>query len=135
MICSPGLICVAGMMPISQACCLMRWTTRAAGFSALLMMRLRPGVPGLSESATVISIVGRFLEHSRVLYFRNGGDEEYFIGSADCMKRNLNSRVEVYAPVEVEGLREKLRQMLDLQLNDHRSAWEMRPDGSYVQRR
>jgi len=97
--------------------------------------RLRPGVPGLSESATVISIVGRFLEHSRVLYFRNGGDEEYFIGSADCMKRNLNSRVEVYAPVEVEGLREKLRQMLDLQLNDHRSAWEMRPDGSYVQRR
>jgi len=96
--------------------------------------RLRPGIPGLSENVRVLSIVGRFLEHSRVLYFRNGGDEEYFIGSADCMKRNLNSRVEVYAPVEAAASREKLRQTLEMQLNDQRSAWEMQPDGSYVQR-
>jgi polyphosphate kinase len=96
--------------------------------------RLRPGIPNLSENVRVLSIVGRFLEHARVLYFRNGGDEEYFIGSADCMKRNLNSRVEVYAPVEAAPLREKLRELLELQLNDQRSAWEMQPDGSYVQR-
>jgi len=97
--------------------------------------RLRPGIPGLSENVLVLSIVGRFLEHARVLYFRNGGDEEYFIGSADCMKRNLNSRVELYAPVEAAPLREKLSHFLELQLNDQRSVWEMQPDGSYVQRR
>ena len=97
--------------------------------------RLRPGIPGLSENVRVLSIVGRFLEHTRVLYFRNGGDEEYFIGSADCMKRNLDSRVEVYVPVEAAPLREQLHQLLELQLNDRRSAWEMQPDGSYVQRR
>jgi polyphosphate kinase len=62
--------------------------------------RLRPGIPGLSDNARVIGIVGRFLEHTRIFYFRNGGDEEYFIGSADCMKRNLESRVEVVTPVD-----------------------------------
>ncbi len=96
--------------------------------------RLRPGLPGLSENVRVISIVGRFLEHARVYYFRNGGDEEYFIGSADCMKRNLESRVEVVAPVESDTLRKELRAFLDVQLEDHRNAWEMQPDGSYVQR-
>ncbi len=97
--------------------------------------RLRPGIPGLSESARVVSIVGRFLEHSRIYYFRNGGQEEYYIGSADCMKRNLESRVEVVTPVELPELREKLRQILDVQLNNQRSAWDMLPDGSYRQRR
>jgi polyphosphate kinase len=82
----------------------------------------------------VISVVGRFLEHSRILYFRNGGDEEYFIGSADCMKRNLDSRVEIFAPVEAPALRAKLRAFLDMQLKDQRSAWDMQGDGSYVQR-
>ena len=96
--------------------------------------RLRPGLPGLSENVRVISIVGRFLEHARVYYFRNGGDEEYFIGSADAMKRNLESRVEVVAPVESETLRKELRALLDVQLDDRRNAWEMQPDGSYVQR-
>jgi polyphosphate kinase len=96
--------------------------------------RLRPGVPGLSESVRVISIVGRFLEHARVFYFRNGGDEEFFIGSADLMTRNLDSRVEVLAPVEPAELREELRAMIALQLEDRRAAWEMRADGSYVQR-
>ena len=96
--------------------------------------RLRPGIPGLSENVTVISIVGRFLEHSRILYFRNGGEEEYYIGSADCMKRNLESRVEQMVPIESPALRKQLRFMLDAQLADQRSAWEMQPDGSYVQR-
>jgi polyphosphate kinase len=96
--------------------------------------RFRPGLPGLTESAQVISIVGRFLEHGRIYYFRNGGAEEYYIGSADLMKRNLESRVEVVAPVEDIDLRQELRLILDVQLSDRRSAWEMQPDGSYVQR-
>jgi len=96
--------------------------------------RIRPGVPGLSENIRVISIVGRFLEHARILYFRNAGSEEYYIGSADCMTRNLNNRVEVLVPVEDPRLQAKLRTILDVQFGDDRSAWEMLPDGSYVQR-
>jgi len=96
--------------------------------------RFRAGLPGLSENARVVSIVGRFLEHGRILYFRNGGDEEYFIGSADMMRRNLESRVEVLAPVENSELRQELRLILDVQLADQRSAWEMQPDGTYLQR-
>jgi len=97
--------------------------------------RLRPGIPGFSENVRVISIVGRFLEHSRIYYFRNGGDEEYYIGSADCMSRNLESRVEILVPVEAPELRLDLRFLLDTQLADRCSAWEMQSDGSYVQRR
>ena len=96
--------------------------------------RLRPGIPGLSEHIRVISIVGRFLEHARIYYFRNGGDEEYYIGSADCMKRNLESRVETLVPVESPQLRRELRAVLKLQMTDGRSAWELQSDGSYVQR-
>jgi len=93
--------------------------------------RLRPGLPGLSESVRVVSIVGRFLEHGRIYYFRNGGDEEYFIGSADCMTRNLESRVEVVTPVEDPALREDLRALLNVQLTPNRDAWVMQSDGSY----
>ncbi|HEB70226.1 MAG TPA: polyphosphate kinase 1 [Desulfobulbus sp.] len=96
--------------------------------------RLRPGIEGLSENICVISIVGRFLEHSRIYYFRNNGNEEYYIGSADIMKRNLEERVEVMAPVEPKILQAELRKILDIQLKDRRSAWEMQPDGSYIQR-
>ncbi|MCA9653395.1 MAG: polyphosphate kinase 1 [Myxococcales bacterium] len=94
--------------------------------------RARPGLPGLSQTMRVVSVVGRFLEHARIYYFRNGGDEEYFIGSADLMKRNLESRVEVLVPVESSALREELRAVLDIQLADERSGWEMQPDGSYL---
>ena len=96
--------------------------------------RLRPGIPGVSETVRVVSIVGRFLEHARVYYFRNRGADEYFIGSADCMKRNLESRVEVLTPVEDARARHELRTVLDLQLAPNRDAWEMREDGSYVKR-
>ncbi|MCI5119776.1 MAG: RNA degradosome polyphosphate kinase, partial [Candidatus Electrothrix sp. AUS4] len=96
--------------------------------------RLRPGIPGLSENIRVISIVGRFLEHSRIYYFQNNGEEEYFIGSADIMKRNLEDRVEVITPVEQEELRKELREILDVQIGDQRSAWEMQSDGRYIQR-
>ncbi len=93
--------------------------------------RLRPGVPNLSESVRVVSVVGRFLEHARVYYFGGGGDEEYLIGSADCMTRNLQGRVEVVVPVEDPVLREDLRFMFDTQLDDARGGWEMLADGSY----
>jgi polyphosphate kinase len=96
--------------------------------------RFRPNLPGLSETATVISIVGRFLEHSRIYYFKNGGDEEYFIGSADLMQRNLGARVEVLAPVEDKELRQELKLILAVQLSDSRSAWDMQADGKYIQR-
>ncbi|MDJ0738418.1 MAG: polyphosphate kinase 1 [Gammaproteobacteria bacterium] len=96
--------------------------------------RFRPGIPGLSDTGRVISIVGRFLEHTRIYYFHNGGDEEYFIGSADCMKRNLESRVEVVTPVDGEGLCEELRFMIDSQLADFRNGWEMDADGVYTRR-
>ncbi|MEM7160279.1 MAG: polyphosphate kinase 1 [Myxococcota bacterium] len=94
--------------------------------------RARPGVPGLSETMRVVSVVGRFLEHARIYYFRNGGDEEYFIGSADLMKRNLESRVEVLVPVKPTALRDELRTIFDIQLTDRRAGWEMQSDGSYV---
>lgn len=95
--------------------------------------RLRAGLPDLSENVRVVSIVGRFLEHARIFYFRNGGDEEFLIGSADCMKRNLESRVEVVVPVEDAQQREELRSLLDAQLRRSRDAWEMQPDGTYRQ--
>ncbi len=94
--------------------------------------RLRPGLAGLSESVRVVSIVGRFLEHARIYYFRNDGADEYFIGSADAMKRNLESRVEVLVPVEDAPGRQTLRALLDLQLAPNRNAWRMQSDGSYV---
>jgi polyphosphate kinase len=96
--------------------------------------RLRPGIPGLSENIRVISVVGRFLEHARVYYFKNGGAEEYFIASADAMKRNLEARVEILAPVEQPELTKELRVILDTQLNDHRLTWDLQPDGTYIQR-
>jgi len=96
--------------------------------------RLRPGLPGISKNIRVVSIVGRFLEHSRIYYFRNGGKEQYLIGSADAMKRNLEARVEVVVPVEDRKLRAEIRTLFDVHLNDNRSAWDMQPDGSYIQR-
>ncbi len=97
--------------------------------------RLRPGLPGLTESVRVISIVGRFLEHSRIYYFHNGGEDEYYIGSADLMTRNLVSRVEALVPVRSLDLQTELREFLDLQLTDNCGTWEMDSDGNYRKRR
>ena len=96
--------------------------------------RLRPGIKGLSENISVISIVGRFLEHSRVFYFCNKGADEYLIGSADLMKRNLESRVEVVTPINRKSLKNELRLILDTLLDDDVDAWEMQSDGSYIKR-
>ena len=95
---------------------------------------LRPGVPGLSERIRVTSIVGRFLEHSRLFYFENGGAAEYYLGSADWMPRNLDRRVEALTPVEDVSLHPALHSLLEVCLRDNRQAWDLLPDGCYVQR-
>ncbi|MBA3260803.1 MAG: polyphosphate kinase 1 [Gemmatimonadales bacterium] len=96
---------------------------------------LRPGLPGISETIRVISIVGRFLEHSRGFYFFNDGAEEVYIGSADWMPRNLDRRIEAVAPVDDPLHRLALRDLLQLMWQDNRQAWDLHPDGSYEQRR
>lgn len=88
--------------------------------------RLRPGLAGLSENVRVVSVIGRFLEHSRVYYFENGGEPEYYIGSADVMKRNLDERIEVLAPVRAPEHRKQLDDLIKLMLNDRRQGWELR---------
>jgi polyphosphate kinase len=94
---------------------------------------LRPGVEGLSENITVRNIIGRFLEHSRVFYFSNGGDDEVYIGSADWMSRNLKHRVEVVAPVSEPSLKHYLRDvLLAAYLKDNVKARELQPDGTYA---
>jgi polyphosphate kinase len=93
--------------------------------------RLRPGVEGLSENIRVHSIVGRFLEHSRIFKFANDSDPEYYIGSADWMTRNLDSRVEAVAPVEDPDLQDELDTVLEAALKDTANRWIMSSDGSY----
>jgi polyphosphate kinase len=97
------------------------------------MCSLRPGVPGLSKNIRVVSIVGRFLEHSRVYYFRNNGAEEIYVGSADLMERNLDRRVETVYPILDPAIRQRIKtEVLELGLADNVKARELRPDGSYV---
>jgi len=94
---------------------------------------LRPGIPGISENIKVISILGRFLEHSRIYYFRNGGKEEILLGSADLMPRNLDRRVEVLYPLEDQRLVRQVRDdILHTYLSDRVKAREMKADGSYI---
>lgn len=99
------------------------------------MCCLRPGVPGLSENIRVVSIIGRFLEHSRIFAFRNGGEEEVYIGSADWMPRNLDRRVEVVVPVQDPAIRQSLTASLRILLEDNCQAWDLQPDGQYIRRR
>jgi polyphosphate kinase len=109
-----------------------------AGVSIDLIVRgiccLRPGVNGISENVRVISIIGRFLEHSRLWRFGNCGSPEYYIGSADWMARNFDRRVEAVVPVEDPALHPRLDSLLDLCLSDNRAAWELRENGTYRQR-
>ena len=87
--------------------------------------RLRPGLPGLSDHVRVVSVIGRFLEHSRIYAFANDGTPEYFIGSADLMIRNLDERIEVLAPIRDQSLQEHLRGAMELLLSDERQAWKL----------
>ena len=106
-----------------------------AGVEIELVIRgiccLRAGVPGLSEHISVRSIVGNFLEHSRIFYFLNDGSPEVYMGSADWMPRNLDRRVEIMFPVEDEGLKEKVIHILEVELEDNVKAHILQPDGTY----
>jgi polyphosphate kinase len=121
---------------VDKACIQALYRASRAGVKIDLQVRsiccLRPGLPHLSETITVTSIVGRFLEHARIYYFRNGGNDEILMGSADLMPRNLDRRVEILYPVEDASLREALRRdILCVHLRDSVKARRMRPDGSY----
>ena len=110
-----------------------------AGVNIDLIIRgiccLRPGMPGISDRIRVISIVGRFLEHSRIFYFGNDGNEEMYFGSADWMPRNFDRRVEVVAPIENRLLHHRVCSLLETCLADNRQAWDLHPNGAYVQRK
>jgi polyphosphate kinase len=124
-------------LPMCEALC----EASQAGVPIDLVIRgfccLRPGIPGWTENLRVRSIIGRFLEHGRLFHFANGEanplDGEFYIGSADWMDRNLSRRVEAVTPVRARHLRERLWEDLVVQLEDRRNAWQMQPDGSYVQ--
>ncbi len=107
----------------------------AAGVRIDLIVRgictLRPGIAGVSENITVRSVIGRFLEHHRIFYFRNGGNNDVFISSADWMPRNLNERVELMVPIEDKNHRIRVKGILDLYLADNQKAHIMKADGSY----
>ena len=93
---------------------------------------LRPGIADISENIRVVSIVGRFLEHSRIYYFANGGEEEIYLASADFMPRNLNRRVELGFPIRSKPLQERLKHILDVYLNDTAKSWYEQPNGTYI---
>jgi polyphosphate kinase len=101
------------------------------------LCRLVPGVPGVTENVRIRSIVGRFLEHSRIFHFAGGAEDpldgEFLIGSADWMRRNLSERVEAVVPIMEHRLRARLWEILEVCLADRRNAWQLQPDGSYVQ--
>jgi polyphosphate kinase len=96
------------------------------------MCSLRPGLADLSENIRVVSVIGRFLEHSRIFWFGNGGQDELFLGSADWMPRNLDRRVEAVAPIEDAKLRQQLQHLIELYLQDS-TAWHMQSDGTFLQ--
>lgn len=114
-----------------------------AGVKIILIVRgfccLRPKVKGVSDNIQVLSVIGRFLEHSRLFYFRNGEQDpklgEFYIGSADWMYRNLYNRVEVITPVLADNLKEKCWNILDTMINDQRQCWELQENGQYIQRK
>ena len=93
---------------------------------------LQPGLPGVSERIRVRSIIGEFLEHSRIWSFENGGDREWYIGSADLMDRNLDRRVEAVVPVEDPEAQARLAEIIDVMLADDRRSWQLQPDATWV---
>ena len=107
----------------------------AAGVKIDLIIRgiccLKTGIPGISENITVRSIVGTYLEHARIFYFLNNGEEEYYMGSADWMPRNLDKRVEILFPIENEELKKEVGHILEIQLEDNVKAHILQPDGNY----
>jgi polyphosphate kinase len=108
----------------------------SAGVDIDLIVRgacsIQPGLPGISERIRVRSIIGEFLEHSRIWGFANGGDAEWYVGSADLMDRNLDRRVEAVVPVEDSEAKARIAEIVELMLADDRRSWQLQPDASWV---
>ena len=122
---------------VDPVCITALYHASQAGVNVVLQVRgiccLRPGISGISENITVSSIVGRFLEHARIYYFRNGGNEEVYLGSADLMPRNLDPRVEILFPVENAAIKKAiLSSILPVQLKDNLKSRLMQSDGTYI---
>ena len=134
----PGRIVMQMNSLVDAACIRALYAASRAGVQIDLIVRgicrLRPGVPGVSDNIRVRSIVGRFLEHSRIWVFANGRRRDYYIGSADLMPRNLDLRVEVVAPVTDPDLTGRLQEVLDVMLADNVQAWELSEDGGWQRR-
>lgn len=131
----PGLI-VAKMNQLAQREVIQAlYRASMAGVKVRLIVRgvccLKPGIEGVSDNIEVRSIIGRFLEHSRIFYFQNGGDEEYYISSADWMTRNLQKRVEILAPVHSLKIQRKIKRLLEYYWKDNCKSWILNKDGSY----
>ena len=92
---------------------------------------IQAGIPGISDNIKVESIIGELLEHNRIFYFYNNGNEEFFIGSADWMKRNLEQRLELAIPIEDEDIKKRVKHILDIYMSDNTNAYFMQSDGSY----
>ena len=121
---------------VDKECILALYRASQAGVRIDLQVRgmccLKPGIPGLSETVNVTSIVGRYLEHARIYYFQNGGKDEVLLGSADLMPRNLDRRVEVVFPIESPVLRKRiLTEIIQVHLRDTQRARRLMPDGHY----
>ncbi len=132
---SPGYICLKTNALEDPDITLALYRASGAGVTVNLIVRdicrLRPGISGLSSNINVISIVGRFLEHSRLYHFGNGGHDEIYMGSADLMSRNLDRRVELLIPIDDVGSKRQLLSVLEQHLLDNFCAWTMHADGSY----
>jgi polyphosphate kinase len=124
---------------VDRACIQALYRASQAGVRVDLNVRgiccLVPGVPGVSENIRVVSVVGRFLEHSRIYAFERGDDRIVYIGSADLMPRNLDTRVELVTPVDDPVLRDDLLDTLERSLADEANAWELRTDGTWARRK
>jgi polyphosphate kinase len=123
---------------VDAACIRALYEASSAGLRVDLNVRgiccLRPGVPGISENIRVVSIVGRFLEHSRIYSFQRGEETRVLMGSADLMPRNLDSRVELVAPVEDRDLRAELLDVIERCFADNANAWELDANGEWSRR-
>ncbi|MEA2372373.1 MAG: polyphosphate kinase [Solirubrobacteraceae bacterium] len=135
---TPSRIVIKLNSLVDQRCIEALYEASRAGVKVDLNVRgiccLRPGIPGISENIEVVSIVGRFLEHSRVFAFERGGEAKVFMGSADLMPRNLDTRVELVVPLDQEDVRTEMLAAVELCLADTRNAWELRADGEWERR-
>jgi polyphosphate kinase len=136
---SPSRILIKINALVDQACIEALYGASQAGVKIDLNVRgiccLRPGIPGISETIRVVSVVGRFLEHSRVYAFERGGEHVVYISSADLMPRNLEHRVELAVPIEDPTLRAEVLETVELCLKDNRNAWQLDSAGEWTRLR